>query len=124
MIQQTKVRPLSLKVHSRVRVVAITIRITESRALRCNLIQCLGATGTVINFDPRLTLPWRVRLDNGDLFAFAENNLEVLEPCVTAKELTERLVEAIGRHPAAEADPDIADAIIAIEDALKQSRHE
>jgi len=32
----------------------------------------------------------------------------------------ERLVEAIGRHPTAESDPDVIDAINAVEDALKQ----
>jgi hypothetical protein len=119
MTQKVELRQLPLKVHSRVRVVAITIRTKDSRALRCNLIQCLGATGTVIAFDPRWTLPWRVRLDNADLFAFGEDNLEVL---IGKPHLIESLVEAIGRHPAAEADPEIADAINAVEDALKESQ--
>lgn len=39
---------------------------------------------------------------------------------MTAEELIQRLVVAIGRHPAAEADPEIADAINAVEDALRQ----
>lgn len=114
---QTKRQSLPLREQSRVRIVAITIRTRDSRALRCNLIQCLGATGTVINFDPRLTLPWRVRLDNADLFAFAEDNLEVLN---STPHLMQSLVEAIGHHPAAEADPAVIDAINAVEDALKE----
>jgi len=38
--------------------------------------------------------------------------------------LLQGLVEAIGRHPAAEADPEVADAVNAVEDALKESQHE
>lgn len=40
---------------------------------------------------------------------------------MTVEELIERLVEAIGRHPAAESDPGVADAINVIEDALKEA---
>ena len=36
------------------------------------------------------------------------------------KSVIERLVEAISRHSAAESDPDVIDAINAVEDALKQ----
>ena len=115
--ENDKLQLPSLRVHSRVRVVSITIRTMDSRALRCNLIQCLGATGTVINFDPRWTLPWRVRLDNDDLFAFAEDNLQVLE-LPTGAGVIQRLVEAIGRHPVAEDDPDVIDAINAVGAAL------
>ena len=39
---------------------------------------------------------------------------------MTAKELIQRLIEAIGRHPAAENDPDVIDAMSAVEDALRQ----
>ena len=106
----------TLKVHSRVRVVCVTLRTVDSRALRCNLMQCLGATGTVINFDPRFTLPYRVRFNNGDLFGFAEDSLEVLE-----SEPLQELIQAIGRHPSAESDPAVADAVNAVGDALKEA---
>jgi len=36
------------------------------------------------------------------------------------KPVIEHLVEAISRHPSAESDPDVIDAINAVEDALKQ----
>ncbi len=32
----------------------------------------------------------------------------------------EKLIEAIGRHPTAESDPEVADAVNAVEDALVQ----
>ena len=37
-----------------------------------------------------------------------------------ANKLIRHLIEAIGRHPAAEADPAVIDAVNAVEDALRQ----
>ena len=39
---------------------------------------------------------------------------------MTAEELIQQLVVAIGRHPAAEDDPDVIDAINAVENALTE----
>lgn len=39
---------------------------------------------------------------------------------MSAEELIQQLVVAIGRHPAAEDDPDVIDAINAVEEALRQ----
>ena len=80
MSEQSKVRPLSLRVHSRVQVESVIIRASYSRSQRYSLLKNLGATGTVIEFDPIWTLPWRLALDNGEYVAFARNSLEVLEP--------------------------------------------
>ncbi|GAI47238.1 unnamed protein product, partial [marine sediment metagenome] len=46
-------------VQSRVRVVAVVIRAGYGRYERRRLLKWLNATGTVIEFDPRWTLPWR-----------------------------------------------------------------
>lgn len=107
-----------LKVNSRVRVIAVTIRANYSPTMRHSLLKCLGATGTVIHFDPRFTLPYSIRFDDGCTSSFAENACEMLEPPVAAKGLTAWLVEAIGRHPAAEDDPAVIDAINAMAEAL------
>jgi len=77
---RTKLQPLPLRLHSRVRVVSVTIQASCSYSLRQSLLKWLNATGTVINFDPRWTHPYIVKLDNGDSFAFAKDSLEVLEP--------------------------------------------
>jgi len=77
---QTKLRPLPLRVHSRVRVVSVVIRAGYSRYERCCLLKSLDTTGTVIRFDPRWALPFYVSLDNGDHRTFSADNLEVLGP--------------------------------------------
>lgn len=77
---RTKRQPLPLRVNSRVRVVSVVIRAGYSRSQRHSLLKCLNATGTVVSFDPRFTLPCFIRLDDGDYFAFTKDNLEVLEP--------------------------------------------
>ncbi len=77
---QTRSQPLPLRVHSRVRVVAITIRAWSSQSLRNKLLEHLAATGTVTSFDPRYTLPYRVKFDDGSFLSFAEKSLQVLEP--------------------------------------------
>lgn len=107
-----------LKVNSRVRVASVTIRASYDRHERRRFLKWLDATGTVVNFDPRWRLPWYVRLDNGDFARLAEDNLEVLELCTGASVL-QPLVEAIGRHPAAEDDPAVIDAINAVEEELQ-----
>ncbi len=71
---------MSLRLHSRVRVVSVTVRASDSPGWRQRLLKRLGSTGTVDSVDPRFTLPFRVKLDDGDITAFAENELEVLEP--------------------------------------------
>jgi len=71
---------MTLEVDRRVRVVAVTIRAGYGRYERRRLLKWLNATGTVVSFDPRWTLPWRVRLDNGEYVAFAKESLEVLAP--------------------------------------------
>ncbi len=68
----------ALRVHSRVRVVSIVVRASDSPGYRQCLLKRLGGTGTVDSVDPRFTLPFRVKLDDGDITAFAEDNLEVL----------------------------------------------
>jgi len=71
---------MSLKVRSRVRVTSVVIRAEYSRSQRRSLLKWLNSTGTVTEFDPLWTLPWRVALDSGEYVAFARDNLEVLEP--------------------------------------------
>ena len=111
-----------LGVHSRVRVRALVIQATDSATTRYCLLKRLGTTGTVISCDPRWTLPRRVKFDDGACIAFAEDNLEVLKPrLITSAAVIQRLVVAIARHPAAESDPEVADAVNAIEDALKEA---
>jgi len=77
---QTKLRPLPLRVHSRVRVVSVVIWASYSHSQRDSLLKYLGATGTIVSFDPRWTLPCHVKLDNGNILSCAEDNLEMLEP--------------------------------------------
>jgi len=77
---RTKYRSLVLQVHSRVRIVSVIIRAGDGRYERRRLLKWLNATGTVVSFDTRWTLPWRVRLDSGEYVSFAKDNLEVLEP--------------------------------------------
>ena len=71
---------MSLKVRSRVRVVSVTVWVSDSPGYRRHLLRRLGSAGTVDSVDPRFTLPFRVRLDNGEITAFSEDELEVLEP--------------------------------------------
>lgn len=78
--RDTKTIVAKLRVHSRVRVVSVTIGVTCSPSGRHSLLRCLGTMGTVINFDPRWTLPWLVKFDDGICIPFAEDNLEVLGP--------------------------------------------
>ncbi len=68
------------KVRSRVRVVSVVIQASDSPGGTDRLLKCLNATGTVVRFDPRWTLPYHVELDDGRFVSFAEDNLEVLEP--------------------------------------------
>ena len=71
---------MTLRVGSRVRVVSIVVQASDSPGYRQYLLKRLGTTGMVDSVDPRFTLPFRVKLDDGDITAFAEDNLEVLEP--------------------------------------------
>ncbi|MBA7635006.1 hypothetical protein ES703_42606 [subsurface metagenome] len=77
---RTKSQPLPLRLNSRVRVRAIVIWAMDSQSTRDLYLKCLNATGTVISVDPRWTLAYCVKLDNGNTLRFAENYLEVLEP--------------------------------------------
>lgn len=77
---QTKRQVLPLRVHSRVRVVSVSVRASDSPGWRRSLLKRLGTTGTIDSVDPRFTSPFRVKLDDGDVAAFTENELEVLEP--------------------------------------------
>lgn len=114
-----------LKVHSRVRVVAVTVRVGDHPTMRHCLLRRLGMSGTVVGWDPRFTLPCRVKFDDGDVAFIAKENLEVLEATEPRNiggwsDRMQQLTEAIGRHPAAESDPSVIDAVNAVEDALRQ----
>ena len=121
MHHQTKVEILPLRLHSRVRVISVRIGASDSSSQRYSLLKCLDTTGTVVGFDPRFTLPWRVKLDDGNFAVFAEENLKALEPGKTATPKSDALaalVLAIGRHEPMANDPAVIDAINAIEKAL------
>jgi len=77
---RTKYRSRVVQVHSRVRIISVTVWAHHSDSERRRSLKWLNATGTIVNFDPRWTLPWRVKLDSGEYKAFAKDNLEVLEP--------------------------------------------
>jgi len=77
---QIKTPFLCPRLYSRVRVTSVTIQASFSRSQRQCLLKCLNTTGTVTSFDPRWTYPYIVKLDHGTTFAFAKDNLEVLEP--------------------------------------------
>ena len=76
----------TLKVHSRVRVVSVTIRASDSPGYRRHLCERVGSTGIIDSVDPRFTLPFRVRLDNGEITAFSEDELEPLAKQLALKE--------------------------------------
>ena len=67
-----------LRVHSRVRVATVTIQASNSPGHRQYLLKCLGSTGTIDSFDPRFTLPFRVKLDDRDIAGFAADELEAI----------------------------------------------
>ena len=79
-------RPLPLRVHSRVRVTSVTIRASDSPGHGQHLLKRLGTTGTIDSLDPRFTLPFRVRLDNGEITAFSEDELEPLAKQLALKD--------------------------------------